>query len=75
MLGIIYTKQEERIDEYKIYTIAELKRILSVIKDIEFILQEKYKIASDRLGSGNTKNIGSAVKIEQIRNGTGIFSE
>ena len=75
VLGIIYTKQEERIDEYKIYTIAELKRILSVIKDIEFILQEKYKIASDRPGSGNTKNIGSAVKIEQMRNGTGIFSE
>jgi hypothetical protein len=46
-----------------------------VIKDIEFILQEKYKIASDRPGSGNTKNIGSATRIEQLRDGTGIFSE
>jgi len=75
VLGIIYTKQDERIDEYKIYSIAELKRILSVIKDIEFILQEKYKIATDRPGSGNTKNIGSTTKIEQMREGTGIFSE
>jgi len=75
VLGIIYTKQDERIDEYKIYAVDELKRILSVIKDIEFILQEKYKIASDRPGSGNTKNIGSAVKIEELRDGTGIFSK
>jgi hypothetical protein len=75
VLGIIYTKQDERIDEYKIYSVDDLKRILSVIKDIEFIVQEKYKIASDRPGSGNTKNIGSAVKIEQMRDGTGIFSE
>ncbi len=75
VLGIIYTKQDERIDEYKIYYIAELRRILSVIKDIEFILQEKYKIAADRPGSGNTKNIGSTTKIEQMRDGTGIFSK
>jgi len=46
-----------------------------VIKDIEFILQEKYRIATDRPGSGNTKNIGSATKIEQMREGTGIFSK
>ena len=75
VLGIVYTKQDERIDEYKIYSIADLKKILSVIKDIEFILQEKYKIATDRPGSGNTKNIGSTRKIEQIRDGTGIFSK
>ncbi|MDI6810614.1 MAG: type II restriction endonuclease [archaeon] len=75
VLGIIYTKQDERIDEYKIYSLADLKRILSVIKDIEFILQEKYKIAIDRPGSGNTKNMGSTTKIEQMRDGTGIFSE
>ena len=75
VLGIIYTKQDECIDEYKVYSIEDFKRILSVIKDIEFILQEKYKIASDRPGSGNTKNIGSTTKIEEMRDGTGIFSE
>ena len=75
VLGIVYTKQNNRVDEYKIYTIAELTRILSVIKDIEFILQEKYKIATDRPGSGNTKNIGSTTKMEELRDGTGIFSK
>ena len=75
VLGIIYTKQDEHIDEYKIYSIDDLERIFSVIKDIEFILQEKYKIAGDRPGSGNTKNIGFATRIEQLRDGTGIFSE
>ena len=75
VLGIIYTKQDERINEYKIYSVDDLKRIVSVIKDVEFIVQEKYKIASDKPGSGNTKNIGSAKKIEQIRTGAGIFSE
>ena len=68
------------IDIFKnVYTIsldiAELTRILSVIKDIEFILQEKYKIATDRPGSGNTKNIGSTTKMEELRDGTGIFSK
>ncbi len=75
VLGIIYTKQDEAIDEYKIYSIKDLERILSVIKDIELILQEKYKIATDRPGSGNTKNIGSTIKIEELRNGTGIFAK
>ncbi len=75
VLGIIYTKQDERVDEYKIYSVDDLKRILSVIKDIEFILQEKYKIAIDRPGSGNTKNIGSTTKMEDLRDGTGIFSK
>ncbi len=75
VLGIIYTKQNERVGEYKIYSIDDLESILSVIKDIEFIVQEKYKIASDRPGSGNTKNIGSTTKIEEMRNGTGIFSK
>lgn len=75
VLGIIYTNQDEHIDEYKIYSIKDLRRILSVIKDIELILQEKYKIATDRPGSGNTKNIGSTIKIEELRNGTGIFAK
>ncbi len=75
MLGIIYTKQDNRVDEYKIYSVDDVKRILSVIKDIEFILQEKYKIATDRPGSGNTKNIGSTTKMEELRDGTGIFSK
>ena len=48
---------------------------MSVVKDFEFIVQEKYRIAKDRPGSGNTKNIGSCVKIEELKSGTGPFAE
>ncbi len=74
ILGIIYTKQEELIDENKVYTIDDLEDILSVVKDFDFIVQEKYRIAKDRPGSGNTKNIGSCVKMSELKEGTGPFS-
>ena len=74
ILGIIYTQQEKLIDEDKVYTIDDLEDILSVVKDFDFIIQEKYRIAKDRPGSGNTKNIGSCVKMNELKEGTGPFS-
>ena len=44
------------------------------MKDFEFFVQEKWKIATDRPGSGNTKNIGSISKIEDLKNGNGLFA-
>ena len=75
ILGIIYTKQEEYTDENKVYSIDDIEKILSVVKDFDFLIQEKYKIAKDRPGSGNTKNIGSCVKISELKNGMGPFSK
>ena len=75
ILGIIYTKQEKIIDENKTYSIDDLEEILSVVKDFDFLVQEKYKIAKDRPGSGNTKNIGSCIKISELKKGTGSFSK
>ncbi|MFA5169209.1 MAG: type II restriction endonuclease [Candidatus Paceibacterota bacterium] len=75
ILGTIYTRQEDLIDENKVYTIEDIDEILSVVKDFDFIVQEKYKIAKDRPGSGNTKNIGSCVKISELKDGTGPFSK
>lgn len=63
------------IDENRVYTIDDLEEILSVVKDFDFIVQEKYKIAKDRPGSGNTKNIGSCVKISELKEGTGPFAK
>jgi len=74
ILGVIYTQQEDIIDENKVNKIEDLEKILSVVKDFDFIVQEKYRIAIDRPGSGNTKNIGSCVKISELRDGTGPFS-
>lgn len=73
-LGVIYSRNEA-IDETKVYNIDELPDITSVIKDIEFFFVEKWKLASDRSGSGNTANIGSITKISDILKGNGIFAK
>lgn len=75
VLGIIYTQQSSKVDEDRIYTIDDLPEIISVISDFDYIVQEKYKIANSRPGSGNTKNIGSITDIGKLRNGEGPFSQ
>ena len=74
VLGIIYSTNKE-IDERKIYTLEQLDDIVSVVSNITFFVQEKWKIATDKPGSGNTKNIGSINKIEDLVNGNGPFSK
>lgn len=75
VLGIVYTKQDDVIDERKVYNLEDLDEILSVVGDFQFILQEKYKLAHSRTGSGNTKNIGSITDINKLINGEGSFSK
>ena len=75
-LGIIYSRAPERdIDETKTFQLDDLKSIVSVIRDFQFFVQEKWRIASDKSGSGNTANIGSIVNIDDIVTGNGMFSE
>lgn len=73
VLGIIYT-ESDIIDKFETYSLDELDKIQSVVKDIVFFVQEKWRIASDRPGSGNTKNIGSVSRIDDLINGNGPFS-
>jgi hypothetical protein len=74
-LGIIYSRAEVKdIDETKSYELPALRSITSVIKDFEFFVAEKWRIASDKSGSGNTANIGSIAKIDDILSGNGVFS-
>lgn len=75
VLGVIYSKCEYGIDERKVFKLEELNKIPSVIKDFRFFAQPKYRIASWRPGSGNTKNIGSVTGIDQLINGTGPFEK
>jgi len=42
-------------------------------QDFLFFVREKWEIASDSSGSGNTANIGSITYIEDILNGNGVF--
>jgi hypothetical protein len=75
-LGIIYTRAFDRaVDETKIYGLDDLKSIVSVVKDFDFFVAEKWRIASDRSGSGNTANIGSIDCIADIVAGRGMFAD
>jgi len=73
-LGIIYSRKTENL-ETKSYSIAELPNISSVINNFKFFAVEKWKIASDKAGSGNTANIGSIKNIANIISGNGVFAK
>lgn len=75
-LGIIYSRSElDKSEETRIYSIEELENIPSVIHSFIFFAEEKWKIASDKGGSGNTANIGSIQKIDDILSGNGVFAK
>lgn len=74
VLGVIYTKCDDVADERRQFTLSDLAMIPSVIKDFQIFAQPKFRIASPRPGSGNTKNIGSVVNIANLLNGTEPFT-
>lgn len=70
-----YETPNTKVGEREVTTVENLKSITSVIKDFDFFVAEKWKIASDKQGSGNTANIGSTLSIDDLRNENGIFSQ
>lgn len=75
-LGIIYTRTDlSRDQETHLYSVDELESIPSVAKDFLFFAEEKWKIASDKSGSGNTANIGSIRCIADMLAGNGVFAK
>ncbi len=74
-LGIIYSRLSNSNDETKTHTMGELNSITSVIGDFQFFIAEKWRIASDKSGSGNTANVGSISKIKDVMAGNGVFSQ
>jgi len=74
VLGVIYSRVEG-IDERQTHKVSDLEAINSVIKDFLFFVQPKYKIAKDKPGSGNTKNIGAVNIIDDLVDGNGVFAE
>lgn len=74
VLGVIYSKCDDVADERNYFSLEEISRIPSVIKDFVFFVQPKFRIAHSRPGSGNTKNIGSVTKIEHLTGGSGLFA-
>jgi len=73
VLGVVYSRVPG-IDERRVYNIEDLADIPSVARNFQFFLHEKYRIAADTTGSGNTNNIGSTRYLERLLNGTGVFA-
>lgn len=60
---------------YRVTAVESLRSIVSVVRDFQFFACEKWKLASDKQGSGNTANIGSITSIADIIEGNGVFAE
>ena len=73
VLGVLYTRREGANDECEVHKLDDLQDIVSVVRDFTFLLQEKWRIASDQPGSGNTKNIGSIRSVPGLVGGRGPF--
>lgn len=69
-----YAKDIKKIGPREVTNVDSLISITSVIKDFDFFAAEKWKISSDKQGSGNTANIGSVNNIDDLKNENGIFS-
>lgn len=69
-----YEKPNRKVGEREVTTVKNLESITSVINNFDFFAAEKWKIASDKQGSGNTANIGSIIDIESLKTENGVFS-
>lgn len=75
VLGMLYKQSIVEENEKGVYFIDELDVIKSVIEQFVLFVQPKWKIACDRPGSGNTRNIGGIVDIDKLVKGEGPFSK
>lgn len=73
-LGIIYTRTNDSMSGLSL-PVERIRSIPSVAKNFQFFVCEKWEIANDRQGSGNTANIGSITKIEGILESKGPFTK
>ena len=73
-LGVIYSRNVPTLYDAKVYPVDEIESIPAVIRDLIFFAAEKWRIASDKPGSGNTANIGSIQCIDDILRGNGVFA-
>lgn len=73
-LGVIYSRTVQAKEQgLQVHSISDLQSITSVVNNFIFFVREKWEIASDTTGSGNTANIGSITNINDLVNGNGVF--
>ncbi len=73
IIGFIYTRETDGFTT-GIKSIEDIDSIIPAIRDVEFLVKEKYCLASDQPGSGNTTNIGSITDPELLKEGKGPFA-
>lgn len=76
VIGFVY-ERNDAAQESREYQYDDRSKISFPYKNVKYFIQEKYKIAGDKPGSGNTENIGSfsTSSFEAVKNGEGPFSE
>lgn len=76
VIGFIY-KRNDAAQESRVYDFNCREQIILPYHDVKYFISEKYKIAGDKPGSGNTENIGSfsTKDINDFKDGKGPFSE
>ncbi len=74
IIGFLYTRNPN-CKNVEIKQIIDAANLESPFTNIEYFVQEKYKIAGLRAGSGNTTNIGSikSCEIADFQEGNGPF--
>ena len=76
IIGIVYDRNED-IEQGMIRSIENSNSIIPPYTNVEYFVQEKYKISGEKPGSGNTENIGSfkANSVEEFQEGNGLFNK
>lgn len=83
IVGFIYTRTvaapmaEGEAEPERIFTVDKRRQIPCPIENVACFVQEKYRIASKRAGSGNTTNISSITgkRVEDFAEGNGPFAD
>lgn len=77
VIGFVYTRlAKNKSAVFDIYNINDIDKIPLAYEDVDFFVEEKWKIAGDSAGSGNTTNIGSiSADISFFKNPIPIFSD
>jgi len=75
VIGFVYNRiAEKKAGVEHRYNLDQIAEIPLPFGNVECFVQEKWRISSDRAGSGNTTNIGSiTASIDQFRAGAGPF--
>lgn len=76
VIGFVY-RRNGLAQESRVYQYEDRSEIAFPYTEVQYFIEEKYKIAGDKPGSGNTENIGSfsTKKFSDLKCGKGPFSE